>query len=627
MTDNSKWIWADVDITTNMYCDFYDHFEYNGDKTEILISADSNYALYINGKFVNSGQYADFPHYKVYDRIDISDYCVNGQNSVAITVWYYGASSMCYYIGNAAVRYEINSGNRLVAASDVNTQSRLSATYKSNYQKIITGQLGFSFLYDIKKEDNWRTGDLCGFSDSIIVDQTLPMYERPIDKYEIGECRKASLLKRDENYSLYDLGSEDVGYLSFKINSDTEQRITISYGEHIVDGCVRRLIGSRDFSVEIDIGKGVNEYFNPYRRLGLRYLEVHSEAPVEIEYVGILPVLYKLNKVEKKIDNELRQKIYDVSVRTLELCMHEHYEDCPWREQALYAMDSRNQILCGYYAFKEYRFPRASLLLMSKDNREDGMLCICTPSSENLTIPSFTLEYFTEVYEYSIYSKDLSLAKEVYPKLKEVMQLFIDRVESGIIYNFKEKCHWNFYEWIDGLNGRNGSECDAALNFFMILALKSMHNISQLLGINDDYLSIAENMISKSRELFYDIQSGLYVNGPADDRKTELVNGLAVLSGVATQEQAAFIAEKLASNELISATLSMKCFKYDALLKVSNKYNDYILKDIDVIYKKMLDAGATTFWETELGDKDFHNAGSLCHGWSAMPIYYYNILS
>ena len=26
------------------------------------------------------------------------------------------------------------------------------------------------------------------------------------------------------------------------------------------------------------------------------------------------------------------------------------------------------------------------------------------------------------------------------------------------------------------------------------------------------------------------------------------------------------------------------------------------------------------------GDADFENAGSLCHGWSAMPIYYYNKL-
>ena len=40
----------------------------------------------------------------------------------------------------------------------------------------------------------------------------------------------------------------------------------------------------------------------------------------------------------------------------------------------------------------------------------------------------------------------------------------------------------------------------------------------------------------------------------------------------------------------------------------------------------MLKTGNNTVWETELGESDFSNAGSLCHGWSSIPIYYYNIL-
>jgi hypothetical protein len=40
----------------------------------------------------------------------------------------------------------------------------------------------------------------------------------------------------------------------------------------------------------------------------------------------------------------------------------------------------------------------------------------------------------------------------------------------------------------------------------------------------------------------------------------------------------------------------------------------------------MIDAGSTTVWETINGSVDFDNAGSLCHGWSAVPIYVYNKL-
>ena len=100
-----------------------------------------------------------------------------------------------------------------------------------------------------------------------------------------------------------------------------------------------------------------------------------------------------------------------------------------------------------------------------------------------------------------------------------------------------------------------------------------------------------------------------------------------MLCGAVTGEEAAHIAEGLVNNKMSTSSLAWKCLKYDTLIKVNKeKYRDYILNDIDERYKKMLDAGATTFWETVVGANDFDNAGSLCHGWSAMPIYYYHVL-
>jgi hypothetical protein len=79
---------------------------------------------------------------------------------------------------------------------------------------------------------------------------------------------------------------------------------------------------------------------------------------------------------------------------------------------------------------------------------------------------------------------------------------------------------------------------------------------------------------------------------------------------------------------VIPATLSMNAYRYDALLKADREqYGKFILEEIDETYLYMLRNGATTFWETIKGEADFAHAGSLCHGWSAMPIYYYEILS
>ena len=74
---------------------------------------------------------------------------------------------------------------------------------------------------------------------------------------------------------------------------------------------------------------------------------------------------------------------------------------------------------------------------------------------------------------------------------------------------------------------------------------------------------------------------------------------------------------------MIDCSLAMKCFKYDALISTGKRrWKQRILDEIRADYKAMLDVGATSVWETVDGAKAFSNAGSLCHGWSAIPVYY-----
>jgi hypothetical protein len=72
----------------------------------------------------------------------------------------------------------------------------------------------------------------------------------------------------------------------------------------------------------------------------------------------------------------------------------------------------------------------------------------------------------------------------------------------------------------------------------------------------------------------------------------------------------------------------MQSFRFDALLRSDReKYTPIILDEIDRTCLYMLRRGATTFWETIKGEADFDDAGSLCHGWSALPVYYYETLT
>ena len=67
----SKWLWYDDDcLSENQYVAFRQ--EINIEKTDnsyIYISCDTNYALWVNEKFVNCGQFLANPQNKFYDKI------------------------------------------------------------------------------------------------------------------------------------------------------------------------------------------------------------------------------------------------------------------------------------------------------------------------------------------------------------------------------------------------------------------------------------------------------------------------------------------------------------------------------------------------------------------------------
>ena len=108
---------------------------------------------------------------------------------------------------------------------------------------------------------------------------------------------------------------------------------------------------------------------------------------------------------------------------------------------------------------------------------------------------------------------------------------------------------------------------------------------------------------------------------------TVLANALAIIVGLTTQSESVAICEKIEKGELVDCSLSMKIFKYDAMLLTDKeRWSGWVLSEIRREYGKMVESGNSCVWETEKGSSDFGNAGSLCHGWSAIPVYYYHIL-
>ncbi|MBO5313022.1 MAG: family 78 glycoside hydrolase catalytic domain [Clostridia bacterium] len=629
MLEFGKWIWTDNEDMADSYAEFYRSFYADG-ACRVALSCDGDYTLFINGQYVSSNQYGDFEHYKIYDEIDITSYIRKGENHLAVLVWHFGCDSQRYKRYSPGLFLELWQGETLIFASDERFLSRKSRAYTSGKKRLISSQLGFGYEYDSTRKDDWTVGLGSGMTPSVAVEKSCTLFPRPNNKLRLGNAVYGKEIHRQGRKRVYDLGKEYVGLLTLELTSPESERINIAYGEHLVSLSVRRKMWDRDFSVDYITCRGENRHTGYMLRLACRYIELDCHEGTDVSLIGIIPQYYPVKVGKEPEINGLDREIYQLCVNTLKLCMMEHYVDCPWREQCLYAFDSRNQMLAGYYAFenKNREYARSNLILMSKDRRQDGLMSICYPCGVDLTIPSFSLHYIASVKEYMEITQDVSIIAQVGDKLREILSTFLGNRKNGLVYTFGGENHWSFYDWsnhLDGSLGQDaGEEGDAMINLLTIQALINYEKICSLSGIAFEYGEELAQLKVRVKEEFFDTGRGVFLF-KAGIKPLSLVNSLAVLVGLTDGDEAERICRMLASGELSPSSLSTRCFMYDALIKTDrDKYRDFIIEDIRKTYAPMLETG--TAWETVIGCEDFDGAGSLCHGWSCMPIYYYHIL-
>ena len=177
---------------------------------------------------------------------------------------------------------------------------------------------------------------------------------------------------------------------------------------------------------------------------------------------------------------------------------------------------------------------------------------------------------------------------------------------------------------------------DAPLCCFVSLAYAAVADVLQALGRTDEAQCWRKRHTDLNRSLhaaFYDAERATYftyVRCRDGERyhRTQLTSALAVLCGACPADEQPHVLAALAKDEsLLPVTLSHSIFRYQALLRDREHYATFVLEEIGQIWGDMLQKGATTFWETADGAPAFGGAGSLCHGWSAIPVYIYHLIA
>ncbi len=667
-------IWL-AEETPDSYAEFTDDFIWVEGEVTLNISSDYRFAAFVNGKLVGNSQFADLPEYKTFSRYDLSEYVCKGNNKLLVKAYHPDGGYFQCRLMTAFVCYEIKGKEELLCASSPETKCRQDKHYLPG--DLITFQYGKGYSYSFTADDaQWEC--------ATVVSPGITEYPKPIRnttltqihnstlltqgiwKYNEGETA-AEIMQRawlssmsftamtglyrrdavhfpltlsakggDGVYLICDLGRECTGYPFLELTCDRDTEAYLGWGEHLTDGRIRTKIDGYGFGIKLFLKKGNNYFFEPLRRMGCRYLCLFAaDESVRVEKFGLLGEYYPLNKPHRDFGDRFLNSVYETGRRTLELCMHEHYEDCPWREQALYGMDSRNQMLFGYDAFKEYEFPRACLSLISKCLREDGLIPLCAPSENSGTIPSFSTYWVIAVYENAEADFNKDFVMDVLPSVECIMESFEKNTKNGVVYTLPGKDMWNFHEWSSGLDGtgvirshEDSPVPDGTLTALVCRGAQAAASLEEKVGNIEKakkYHSYAKTLLG-GFDLFFDDEKQLFASYIIDGEKTgfhEYTQSAFLTTGMLPQNKLNRLCEALQCEKenLIPVTLSGLALKYEGLLNYCENSKKYILDDIEKIFGKMLYSGATSFWETIYGEADFGDAGSLCHGWSAVACY------
>lgn len=678
---NADWIFAadtSVDVI-NTYFDYQAQFRADSaDNLTLHLCASALYAVYVNDKFVDCGQYAGYEDYQVYDSLDISKFVTPGENTLRIVHYVLGADFLTIRKQIPGLIFALWQADTCLLNSTPDVLSRKNTHYKDGPMELTNDVLGFVFKYDA------CAGEL-PYAKSVLVEKEKHLFPRPIKKCIVDEhtsgIRKtqgvfiadhsdvtiAKTMLRDylsdrlerelltftENgtawqvkegeradgvYFVFDMEQESAGYLNLDFEVPEACDVYVGWGEHLEDLRVRSHISTRNFAVTYHAKPGRNRFFDPFLRMGLRYLQVHIHSRSGVLHeAGIRFGDYPMNIKPNPIRDGLHRKIYDVAVRTLHMCFHEHHEDCPWREQSLYTFDSRVQMLAGYYAFEgEFAIVRESLRLLGMSLREDGHLEIGAPGKFRITIPSFTSIYIRQLMEYMEYSGDKDFIREMFPVARAVTEMLERQMdETGLLPSFVGKQFWNFYSWNPGLGGEKTfletAPYECAMNAFASDSFRCFARLCDVVQpeLAAHYDDLHEKLNARLHEAFFDPERNVYV-ARTDGENPTLYTFLQVLPlyvGATPKHLREAVIENMLKPDMVPCMLSARTYEYDVLLQEDDKYREFVRRDVEETWGGMLFTGATSFWEIAAikttGSFNFDRDGSLCHGWSGMPIYLY----
>jgi alpha-L-rhamnosidase len=482
---------------------------------------------------------------------------------------------------------------------------------------------------------------------------------------------------------LVDFGRETIGYVQLEVDAPAGALIDANFFEGIDDAGIFWTWNLRN-SFRYEAVEGRQTFTSHYRR-GFRYGSFtfrNLARPLKVRHISSLLATYPVEARGRfAASDETLTKIWEVAAYTVQLCMLDTYVDCPAYEQVYWVGDARNSALVNAVAFGAYdltdrciRLAGQSLAEELKSVKPPHIQAMRThiPTSHTVSgwfdeIPMWSFLWVWMAWENYWNTGSQEALADYYPDVRECLKRCESFLTERDLLDVPDV--WNLVDWAAQDLKRDGEVISSTA--LMAQSYDYAAKMAETLGLPEEaaaHTALAERLRKAVNTYGWSDQYQGYVDTVRDrtayERHQKLCQARGIPAGTFEEfQQLQRISEP--TNTLVlqcnavpverreavmRLVLAAKAGKFigssperaihgspDEIVPVGSPwflfftletlFNEGLSGEALTIlreqWNRMLEKGATTFWETFPGFiGNGHWSRSLCHGWSAAPAYF-----
>jgi len=677
---NALWVWSTGCCKTDSVGEtvaFRNTFTLKDVKNatlQVYVSADSDYVLYCNGNLVGRGPAKGDVRHQFYDTYDLSGLLVLGKNCIAALAVGFAGHHPNYLLGGPPEN-RITATNGFILDGEVKLADGSAVPVHSSaaWKAMFCPDISFSRIHGVpfagpgemrKMYDNPDIWMFASYDDSKwenaltlapgvtpenVINSTLPyrLIPRRIPYLSEERCKFKKIFDYNIEKKAADLflnrkPLEILPHTVVDLTLDAGEIVT-AYPDIVIEGtcevslfysetlfCKEERVRFTDLQHSPVSGPMVDIinsdsalacwqpfFWRAFRFIRIRVCSRNSKVKIKLNDYIFTSYPYKFSGTFKS-DNTVLVQMWEIGKRTLRLCSHETFEDCPYYERLQYSADAQIAAQLAYILAGDTALVSQAIAQFRWSLNDEGLIYSSFPARAPVILPLWSLHWICLIYDYYMYTGDKNVIKENYNQILAVLNWFMDRRNKrGLLGKMP---YWWVADWSPDwgwLGVPPGMETgESALpNFFLIYCLRKTAAFAKVIKKTHDFAYLqreAENMAIAADRRFWNDTDGVYSDIPSPKSSvSQLTNAWAVISGSSTPDKYIRIADALQKKtDICKASIFGKYFVFTALLKIGRKSQAFSLLEE---WASLMDQGFSTWPEGTSVPR------SECHVWSSLP--------